>query len=177
MVPPLDAATGLLCLRRHHVTLDAVKAHYVDAPEFCSSATRHEIWADFEDATEVFRGIRPTAYVWIAGSFVTNKLDPDDLDLIYWCEDRLVDAVSDPATNCTLQMCSRRSRCGLRRDTTRTRAMADGTCTRRPRACSAQGGDRAQRGGVRQRPGHPRRADRIPLSWCASWFESRCPSS
>lgn len=54
MVPPLDAATGLLPLGRHHVTLDAVKARYVDDPEFSGSATRQEIWADFEDATEVF---------------------------------------------------------------------------------------------------------------------------
>lgn len=104
MVPPLDPETGVLPLGRHHVTLDAVKARYVDAAEFSTSATRHEIWADFEDATAVFRGIVPTAYVWIAGSFVTNKLDPDDLDLIYWCEDRLVDAVSDPRDKLTLQM-------------------------------------------------------------------------
>ncbi|WP_349426570.1 hypothetical protein [Microbacterium sp. LWS13-1.2] len=104
MVPPLDAATGLLPLGRHHVTLDAVRARYVDDPEFAASTTRQEIWDDFEDATTVFRRIVPTAYVWIAGSFVTNKLDPDDLDLIYWCEDRLVDAVSHPGDKLTLQM-------------------------------------------------------------------------
>ena len=95
MFPAIDAATGTLPVGRFPATLAQVKATYVDAPEFAGSSTRSEIWDDFDDATRVLRDIVPVAYVWIAGSFTTDKLDPDDLDVIYWCEDRLVDLVTD----------------------------------------------------------------------------------
>ncbi|MDH6237891.1 hypothetical protein [Cryobacterium sp. CG_9.6] len=62
----------------------------------------------------------PVAWVWIGGSFISNKSDPDDLDVVYWCEDRLVDQVSDPNDKLVLQLFATnqvREVTGLRVDT------------------------------------------------------------
>lgn len=120
MIPSLDPATGLLPLGRYAATLDEVRAAYVDAPAFAASSSRADIWAEFESATAQLRSIVPTACVWLAGSFMTSKLDPDDIDTIYWCEDRHVAAVSDPTEKMILQLFSTnavRRVTGLRIDT------------------------------------------------------------
>lgn len=120
MFPALESATGALPVGRFPATLGEVKSSYVDAPQFAGSTTRSEIWSHFESATSELRRIVPVAYVWIAGSFTTNKLDPDDLDVIYWCEDRLVDLVTDVRDKQILEMFalnSLRNVTGLRVDT------------------------------------------------------------
>lgn len=120
MLPQLDSATGLLPLGRHHVSLASVKSRFVDAPEFVTSASRPVIWEHFESAVGELQRILPVAYVWIAGSFITNKPEPDDLDLVFWCEDRFVHAVSDPKDRMILQVVAQnhlRRTTGLRLDT------------------------------------------------------------
>mgnify|MGYP001188826815 CR=1 FL=1 len=94
-VPAIDATTGHLDVGRHGATLDELKARFVDAPEYAQSMTRRSIWSDFESATAGLRGRLPVAWVWISGSFISTKLDPDDIDVIYWCEDVNLDSVSD----------------------------------------------------------------------------------
>ncbi|WP_442922212.1 DUF6932 family protein [Microbacterium sp. Root553] len=120
MLPQLDSTTGLLPLGRHHVSLAAVKAQFVDAAMFASSVNRGVIWDNFEDLVAELQRILPVAYVWIAGSFITNKPEPDDLDLVFWCEDRFVQAVSDPRDMMMLQVIAQnqlRQATGLRLDT------------------------------------------------------------
>ena len=120
MLPALDEQTGLLPLGRFGATLDEVKAQYVDDPRFAASTTRAEIWQDFESATEGIRSVVPVVCVWVGGSFLTDKLDPDDIDLVYWCEDLLVDQVVDPKGRFILEMFGTnqvRPQTGLRVDT------------------------------------------------------------
>lgn len=120
MFPALDTQTGLLPLGRYGVTLADVKQHYVDDARFSASTTRSEIWGHFESATEGIRSVVPVVCVWIGGSFLTDKLDPDDIDLVYWCEDSLVDQVTDPQAMLLLQLFAEnqvRPRTGLRVDT------------------------------------------------------------
>ena len=95
MLPAIEPATGALPVGRYPTTLGEIRTAYVDAPALSASTTRAEIWTHFESATAELRRIVPVAYVWIAGSFLTSKLDPDDIDVVYWCEDRLVDLVTE----------------------------------------------------------------------------------
>lgn len=102
MLPALDTQTGLLPLGRYGATLDAIKQHYVDAPQFLVSTTRAEIWQHFESATVGIRSVVPVVCVWIGGSFLTDKMDPDDIDLVYWCQDVLVDRIVADSQNALL---------------------------------------------------------------------------
>lgn len=120
VLPALDEQTGLLPLGRFGASLDEIKSHYVDDPRFAESATRAEIWQHFESATEGIRSVVPVVCVWVGGSFLTDKIDPDDIDLVYWCEDVLVDQVTDPKSRFILEMFAKnqvRSVTGLRVDT------------------------------------------------------------
>lgn len=120
MLPALDPATGALPIGRFPAAMSQVRANFVDDPQYAGSSTREEIWTHFESATAELRRIVPVAYVWIAGSFITSKLDPDDIDVVYWCEDRHVDAVSDLGDKHILEMFAKnrvRVTTGLRVDT------------------------------------------------------------
>lgn len=120
MLPAMEPATGWLPVGRYLTDITEVNATYVDAAQFATSTTRAEIWQHFESATAELRRIVPVAYVWIAGSFITNTMDPDDIDVVYWCEDRLVDAVTDLRDKQILEMFSLnslRATTGLRVDT------------------------------------------------------------
>lgn len=120
LLPALDVQTGLLPLGRYSATLDDIKEHYVDAPRFAESNSRAEIWQHFDSATQGIRSVVPVVCVWIGGSFLTDKLDPDDIDLVYWCEDVLVDRVTDPQAQLLLQLFAQnqvRAQTGLRVDT------------------------------------------------------------
>ena len=69
---------------RYPVELDWIKQNYVEAAEFQDSKTRSIIWDNFISSTEQLRSIIPIAWVWISGSFISAKLDPDDIDVVYW---------------------------------------------------------------------------------------------
>lgn len=120
MLPVLDAQTGALPLGRFCVTLDEIKRDFVDAARFSGSSTRNQIWQDFWSATAGLRSIVPVVSVWVGGSFLTDKLDPDDIDLVYWCHDDLVNQVADPHDRMMLQLFANnqvRTVTGLRVDT------------------------------------------------------------
>jgi hypothetical protein len=120
MLPDPDSTSGALPVGRFPAELHEVRSAYVDAPAFAASISRQEIWSHFESATAELRRIVPVAYVWIAGSFLTTKLDPDDIDVIYWCEDRHIDAVSDAPDKQILELFAKnqvRAQTGLRVDT------------------------------------------------------------
>lgn len=105
MLPALNADTGLLPLGRFGATLEDVKRDFVDAARYAGSETRSQIWQDFESATQGIRSVLPVVCVWVGGSFLTEKLDPDDIDLVYWCRDSDVQqARSDVQSALMLEM-------------------------------------------------------------------------
>ncbi|GGD32948.1 hypothetical protein GCM10010915_11680 [Microbacterium faecale] len=117
-IPALNT-DGVLPLGRHHVTLADVEARYVRDPQFAQSSSRVEIWDHFKTVTSELQKIVPVAYVWVSGSYISNKQDPDDIDVVYWCEDRHVSAIADPRDRMILQMFATRavrSTTGLRVD-------------------------------------------------------------
>lgn len=122
MIPALETSTGFLPLGRYLTDLASVKAEFVSSPSYATSTRRSDIWDEFESATTELRRIVPVCSVWISGSFLSVKSEPDDLDVMYWCEDRHIDAI-DPGRTSDLQVLQAfaqnqlRAALGLRIDT------------------------------------------------------------
>jgi len=95
VIPPL-AASGALPRGRYPATAAEVEAAFVTDPRWSTSTTRQNIWADWQRITAQARKIVPVAAAWIGGSFLTNKVDPDDLDVTYIIDSRLTAAVTKP---------------------------------------------------------------------------------
>lgn len=172
MLPALDEQSGLLPLGRFGASLEDIKAQYVDAPRFSASTSRREIWQHFESATEGIRSVVPVICVWVGGSFLTDKMDPDDIDLVYWCEDAHVDQVTDPRARMILQLFAGnqvRQETGLRVDTRYCRwhvfAEADRSASVEHLAYAQQRGywdDFWMRKRSGEKHAQPQRADALP---------------
>jgi len=93
MIPMADVSTGFLPLGRYSSSLVEVEAQFVADTKWTTSATRAAIWEEFISATEQLRSVLPVCSVWISGSFLTQKLNPDDIDVLYWCENRHISAI------------------------------------------------------------------------------------
>ncbi|MFJ3185906.1 MULTISPECIES: DUF6932 family protein [Streptomyces] len=83
-LPPFDPGTLCPPPGRYPLTWDEVESRLVRAPEFVQSGTRSDLWDElqFHHAQSVclFGWVRR---IWLAGSFVSGKLDPSDVDLAY----------------------------------------------------------------------------------------------
>ena len=82
MIPNLNPS-GVLPLGRHPATAQEIQDRFVSDPSFTGSATRQEIWLHWLQAVEDLRQVVPVCAVWLAGSFFTDRLDPDDMDGLY----------------------------------------------------------------------------------------------
>lgn len=82
-IPPLDAATGCLPLGRHHCTGQEFQAAFVDAAPFNQSQRRKEIWTHWDETRSALAQLVPVYAAWISGSYVTDKVDPDDMDIVF----------------------------------------------------------------------------------------------
>ncbi|WP_075891245.1 DUF6932 family protein [Actinomyces provencensis] len=86
-IPVLDAA-GMLPPGRFLTTLDEVEDRFVANATFGGSATRRTIWGGFLEYIGAWRAAeestaapgRALLGVWLAGSFISAKIDPSDLD-------------------------------------------------------------------------------------------------
>lgn len=89
MALPALTSDGVLPLGRWHATLDDVRDAFVTG----QGSRREEIWAHFAVANETLRRLVHVCSVWLSGSFVTTKAEPEDMDCVYF-----VDARSRPST-------------------------------------------------------------------------------
>lgn len=57
----------------------------MDHPQFAGSATREPVFEDFLSAVGLLRSFSADLIegVWVGGSFVTSKPDPDDIDCLF----------------------------------------------------------------------------------------------
>ncbi|MFD1145734.1 DUF6932 family protein [Saccharothrix hoggarensis] len=85
---PELGANGHLPPGRYRTSLEEVQARFVDHDQFVNSATRRDIWQGFQDylaawlLAEEKADVGPVLQlVWLAGSFISGKLNPDDLDV------------------------------------------------------------------------------------------------
>lgn len=78
-VPPLNEH-GLLPAGAHVCTPDEMKASFVDA--FETSSTRHALFGGWLNLRNALRRFVPVTEIWVDGSFVTDKPDPGDIDVL-----------------------------------------------------------------------------------------------
>jgi hypothetical protein len=66
---------------RSELNLNQFREIFVDA--FNEDSSRHVIYNEFEKyVTEFSSEVSPQFIIWINGSFVTNKLNPQDIDIV-----------------------------------------------------------------------------------------------
>ncbi|WP_157421832.1 hypothetical protein [Acidovorax sp. Root219] len=75
-------APPLLPAGIHHLTSFALKELAVDA--FPADTRRGELLGKFLAWREALRSLGVGGIAWIDGSFLTSKIGPDDIDLIFW---------------------------------------------------------------------------------------------
>jgi len=83
MIPPVDPASGLLPLGRHHCTEAEVEAAFVSASGFATSSSRAAIWSAWQQAVAFLQTAVTVHAAWLGGSFTTSKMDPEDLDATF----------------------------------------------------------------------------------------------
>lgn len=79
----LDAATGFPPVTRTRWSLQDVNDRFVTDSQFAASRTRDDIWDDFELATVLLGQSVLLHAVWIGGSFISDKENPNDIDAVY----------------------------------------------------------------------------------------------
>lgn len=75
-------APALLDAGIHHITSHKLKEIAVDA--FPSDTRRAELFGKFLAWRGALRALGVGGAVWLDGSFLTSKVGPDDIDLIFW---------------------------------------------------------------------------------------------
>ena len=75
---------------RFRASLEEVATTWLDAPEIGHSTTRRLIWDHWMEAKERLRDAVPVAMVWLSGSFLSPKPDPDDLDCVWVIDETLL---------------------------------------------------------------------------------------
>lgn len=83
MLPDIPQLTskGDLPRGRFCATMDAVESRFVTDEAYEGSTTREQVWSDFKDVLGLIRRKKvhvPAAF--LGGSFVTNTLNPSDVD-------------------------------------------------------------------------------------------------
>jgi hypothetical protein len=92
-VPTLELPNGMLPIGRHSCTNDEIYDYFVRGLQFFGSATREKIWQDWVTVRDGLRQILPVYAAWISGSFVSTKLDPDDMDIVFIVDGAAYDAL------------------------------------------------------------------------------------
>lgn len=90
-IPGLGPA-GLLPVGKHVATEDELWSAFVDG--FPGSRSRPAIFEWWISHREVLNRIAPVTEQWINGSFVTGKMDPNDIDVVSIVDGNLVDSLS-----------------------------------------------------------------------------------
>lgn len=79
----IDLGTGYLERGRHRMTEAEVHARFVGHADFAGSTTRPDIWDEYEIGRDLLRSKVRVHAVWIGGSFLTAKVDANDMDALF----------------------------------------------------------------------------------------------
>jgi hypothetical protein len=79
-------------------TLPTIESQFVSDAQYAASLTRQALWGEWQAAVQILRSVVPIAAVWLSGSFISSKLDPEDVDTVFWVRDDLLEAarLKDP---------------------------------------------------------------------------------
>jgi len=82
----------------HSASAAEVEETLVDG--FAESHTRRPIYVDWLALRDAIREIAPFSRQWLDGSFVTKKLDPNDLDLASFFDSEVIEALDATQESC-----------------------------------------------------------------------------
>lgn len=91
MIPDIEPS-GFLPVGRYSCSLNEVRTRFVDSKSYAQSVTRRGIWSDFLDYLSALRSLTPVCAVWIAGSFISRKVNPNDIDIVLLLDGEELDA-------------------------------------------------------------------------------------
>lgn len=94
-VPPFVG--GLLPQGRYQCTQDEIEAFFVNDPAFAASKSRRAIWQHWQTGLNLLMNAVTVHSAWIGGSFVTEKPNPRDIDVLFIVseENRATRSVAD----------------------------------------------------------------------------------
>lgn len=82
---------GLLEPGFHDVTIEDIRTFFVD--RFETSRTRKDVFQGYLNFIEDLKANGIEGEIWIDGSFVTNKIDPNDIDLLCVIDNNLLNSL------------------------------------------------------------------------------------
>ena len=95
-LPPFGSETGFPPPGRYAVLWDEIEESLVLGDAFRDSTTRRALWQEFGVHRAAIECVVGTvSRVWLAGSFVSSKLNPSDIDVTYLLEADVYRAISD----------------------------------------------------------------------------------
>jgi len=73
-------------------SLPFIESEFVSDAQYAASATRKSLWGEWQAAVQLLQSVVPVAAVWLSGSFISSKTDPEDVDAVFWVRDDLLEA-------------------------------------------------------------------------------------
>nr|WP_138733093.1 hypothetical protein [Modestobacter excelsi] len=79
------------------MTQDQIATVWVNDPKWSASASRQSIWAQWHEAAAALRAVVPVCAAWVGGSFLSQEMEPKDIDCVWIVDEGLLDEVrQDP---------------------------------------------------------------------------------
>ena len=96
-IPPLSPL-GHLPQGRYQTDLVEVEQRFVHNLD----PIRSDLWNELRQAMTWVRGAVPLCAIWLAGSFTSNKPQPEDIDVLFWVDSREAAKVPQGSQNSQL---------------------------------------------------------------------------
>lgn len=85
---------GNLKPNKYEITFNEAREFFVDS--FVESETRQRNWTGFCNFLQMLIDLGLTEMqVWVDGSFVTNKLNPNDIDCVIYIKPEIINSISN----------------------------------------------------------------------------------
>lgn len=81
----------------HEYSYEEFEEQFVN--KFLTSSTRSEIYKNLKEWLKLLMDILPPRYVWLDGSYLTTKMDPNDIDLVVFYRPEDIVALGHEGTN------------------------------------------------------------------------------
>ncbi|MFD3416763.1 DUF6932 family protein [Streptomyces decoyicus] len=95
-LPPFTSDVNCPPPGRYPMVWDELESSLVQAPAFQGSSTRSALWTELvAHRVMVECKFGSVSRIWLAGSFVSGKLDPSDIDVSYLVDARVHGAVTE----------------------------------------------------------------------------------
>lgn len=106
--PAARSSYGAAACGRYLATCEDVQAAFVTCEAFAGSPRRAELWDQWVKHTTLIEAlVGRTPRVWMAGSFISAKQDPRDIDVFYGIEPAAYDSLDEDDLADLERLCER----------------------------------------------------------------------